>query len=215
MSLMPPAASTSASPSLAQVTPIAAAASCFLAISSVLWPLKCGRHATPWVRQVCAIWAILASSTSKSITSAGVSSMDLVEVMLVLFSHQKIKVAAARRLGDASVIERRITARRRRERNMAAQAFFQLFLAYQKVDLLAGDRQPDAVAVAHRRQGAADRRFRRDMQDHGAEGGAGHARVRNPHHVLHALLRQFPGDGEIAGFRHAGRFRPRILQHQY
>ena len=77
MSVMPAAASTSASPSLAQVTPIAPAAICFLAISTVLWLLTWGRQSTPATRQAAATCAILASMTSRSTSSAGVSSSDL------------------------------------------------------------------------------------------------------------------------------------------
>ena len=57
--------------------------------------------------------------------------------------------------------------------------------------------------------------FGRDVQHDGAEGGAGHAAVAHPHHVLHALAAELLRDRQVAGFRHAGRGqRPGILQHQ-
>ena len=42
------------------------------------------------------------------------------------------------------------------------------------------------------------------VQHDGAEGGAGHAAVAHPHHVLHALSRELLRDGQVARFRHAG-----------
>ena len=52
---MPAAAITSASPSFAQVTPIAPAAICIFAISGVLCAFECGRQATPLARQAATI----------------------------------------------------------------------------------------------------------------------------------------------------------------
>ena len=74
---MPAAAITSASPSFAHVTPIAPAAICICAISGVLCAFECGRHATPCARHVATIRAMLASITSRSTSSAGVSSAGL------------------------------------------------------------------------------------------------------------------------------------------
>ena len=74
---MPAAAITSASPTFAQVIPIAPAAICICAISGVLCAFECGRHATPCARHVATIRAMLASITSRSTNSAGVSSADL------------------------------------------------------------------------------------------------------------------------------------------
>ena len=75
---MPAAAITSASPSLAQVTPMAPAASSLAGDVRRLLALMCGRQLTPCSRQVAAMRAILASSMSRSTSRAGVSSSALV-----------------------------------------------------------------------------------------------------------------------------------------
>ena len=74
---MPIAASTSASPSLAQVTPIAPAASSFWMISGVFCPLVCGRQPIPLMRQVSTTRPMFDSITSRSTSSAGVSTAVL------------------------------------------------------------------------------------------------------------------------------------------
>jgi hypothetical protein len=77
ISRMPFAASTSASPSLAQATPVAPASSSFRMISSVFCPLVCGRQLTPLARQISATRPIFASIMSRSTRSAGVSTAVL------------------------------------------------------------------------------------------------------------------------------------------
>ena len=72
-SVIPAAAMISASPSLAQVAPMAPAASSFLTISGVFWPLMWGRQLMPASRQVFAVRAMLASMMSRSTRRAGVS----------------------------------------------------------------------------------------------------------------------------------------------
>src|SRR5690606_38765498 len=66
------------------------------------------------------------------------------------------------------------------------------------------DAQAYAVAVLDIGQRPAYGRFRRHVQDDGAESGAAHAAVRNPDDVLDPFYRQLPGDGNIARLGHAG-----------
>ncbi len=73
MSVTPPSASTSASPSLAQVMPTAPAASCRRAMWTHLLDLKCGRRRTGASRKRSAILAMLRSSRARRSRSAGVS----------------------------------------------------------------------------------------------------------------------------------------------
>ena len=75
---MPAAAMTSASPSFAQVMPIAPAAISSLAIEGILCPFACGRQATPCVRHVSATAWIFASIRATSTHKAGVSSSAFV-----------------------------------------------------------------------------------------------------------------------------------------
>ena len=67
------------------------------------------------------------------------------------------------------------------------------------------DVEQDAVAGSDDGERAADGGLRRDVQHDGAEGSAAHARVGDAHHVFDALARELHGDGQIAGFGHAGR----------
>ncbi len=54
------------------------------------------------------------------------------------------------------------------------------------------------------------------MKDAGAVAGAAHARVRQPHHVAHALLHEFCGDRQHAPFRHPRpALRARVAQDQH
>ena len=76
-SAMPAAAKTSASPSLAQVRPMAPASIRRRAMSGDLWHLACGRQATPCLRHSAAASAMFASRASRSMHSAGVSSSSL------------------------------------------------------------------------------------------------------------------------------------------
>src|SRR3954471_2577066 len=62
--------------------------------------------------------------------------------------------------------------------------------AHVEIDGAGGHVERDAVAVPHQGQRTADVGFRRNMQNAGAVAGAAHARVRDPHHVAHALLHQ-------------------------
>src|SRR5262245_8295421 len=77
MSRIPAAVMTSASPSFAQVIPIAPAASSRWAIAGTFWPFVWGRQLTPALRQAVAMRAIFWSRMSRSTTSAGVSSVRL------------------------------------------------------------------------------------------------------------------------------------------
>ena len=54
------------------------------------------------------------------------------------------------------------------------------------------------------------------MQHAGAVARAAHTRVRNPHHVAHALREKLLRDRQLSPFGHAGRtLRSRILQDQH
>src|SRR6188768_2492259 len=64
---------TSASPTLAQVIPIAPAANCNRAIWTHLWVLICGRRLTPTLFANAAIPAMLRWRISSETTRAGVS----------------------------------------------------------------------------------------------------------------------------------------------
>ena len=74
---MPAAANTSASPSFAQVMPMAPAASCIRASVGHLCVLACGRRRTGLSRKASAIRLMLASTASISRHSAGVSRLTL------------------------------------------------------------------------------------------------------------------------------------------
>ena len=53
------------------------------------------------------------------------------------------------------------------------------------------------------------------MQDHGAEGGAAHAAVGNPHQVAHSLAQQACRQAHVAHLRHAGvALGAHVLEHQ-
>src|SRR6202030_133417 len=67
-------------------------------------------------------------------------------------------------------------------------ALFQFRLADVEIDAARGDVERNLVAVLHQRKRHADEGFRRHMQDAGAIADAAHARIRQPHHVAHALL---------------------------
>ena len=58
--------------------------------------------------------------------------------------------------------------------------------------------------------------FRRDVQHDGAEGGAAHARIGYPHHVLDAAARELLRDRQVARLRHARRAPGAgVAQHQH
>src|SRR6478735_5759413 len=90
---------------------------------------------------------------------------------------------------------------------------FELGFGHIEVDSARGDVERDAVAIPHQRQRAADIGFGRNVQNAGAIAGAAHARVRDPHHVAHALLHELGRDRQHAPFRHARpALRPGIAQ---
>ena len=73
----------------------------------------------------------------------------------------------------------------------------------EEVDAAGFDVEGDAVAGADDGERAADGGLGRDVEDDGAEGGAGHAGVGDADHVLDAGAGEFERDGQVAGFGHA------------
>jgi hypothetical protein len=72
MSSRPASAITSASPTFWQVMPRAPASRCSRAITGLLCVLMCGRFATPAASQAPCRRAMLRSTTSRSMATAGV-----------------------------------------------------------------------------------------------------------------------------------------------
>jgi hypothetical protein len=83
MSSSPPSTITSASPSFWQVMPRAPAATCILASTGLLCVLMCGRLATPAASHSLCTRAMLASTRSRSITTAGVPNSRAISVLRV------------------------------------------------------------------------------------------------------------------------------------
>ena len=71
---MPPSTMTSASETLAQVTPMAPSSIWRRAIHGDLWPLECGRQSLPPAAMAVDRRRTFASKRSRSSSSAGVSS---------------------------------------------------------------------------------------------------------------------------------------------
>ena len=74
----------------------------------------------------------------------------------------------------------------------------------EEVEAAGFDVEGDAVAGADDGERAADGGLGRDVEDDGAEGGAGHAGVGDADHVLDTGAGEFERDGQVAGFGHAG-----------
>src|SRR3954470_885328 len=116
---------------------------------------------------------------------------------------EKIEVTPAVRLLHGVEKELAITAlvervRLRRLPLLAARC--KLGFVDEKLELALRHVETDPIAVLHQRKRAADGRFGCDVQDDRSESGAAHARVRNSHHVFHALLSELLRDRYIAGF---------------
>ena len=71
----------------------------------------------------------------------------------------------------------------------------QLRLVDEQVEPPRRDVEPDHVAVLHQRERTADRGLGGDMQDDRAEGGAAHAGVGDPDHVVDARRGELCGIG--------------------
>ena len=80
MSSRPPSTITSASPSFWQVMPLAPAAACILASTGLLCVLMCGRLATPAASHSFCTRAMLRSTRSRSITTAGVPNSPAISL---------------------------------------------------------------------------------------------------------------------------------------
>ena len=89
-------------------------------------------------------------------------------------------------------------------------------VVHEKVETARRDVKADAVSALDQRERAADRRFGRDMEHDGAEGGAAHARVGDAQHVLDAAAGEFARNGDISRFRHSRRsLRAGVAQHKH
>src|SRR3954471_12655154 len=95
------------------------------------------------------------------------------------FVDEEVEVAAFRGLGDGAAVKSLVAPRRRGRRLEVFEPPRDLLRLDQQGDPLVGDGQANAVAIAHRRDRAADRRLRRDVQHDRAERRAGHAPVRD------------------------------------
>src|SRR5690242_1846229 len=113
---------------------------------------------------------------------------------LALPAH-KVEVAAFIGLQNRLVEQVRVAASGpfgRDSRHQRRAALRKLRFVDQQIDAAFRDIEADHVAVPDQRQRTAHGGFRRDVQHDGAERGAAHARIRNPHHVLDAAAGELP-----------------------
>src|SRR5918992_1638957 len=95
-------------------------------------------------------------------------------------------------------------------------SFFQLFFRDFQIQLPLLDIELDEIAIAYQRERAADEGFRRDVQHAGAVARAAHARIRDAHHVAHALLEELLRHRQHAPLRHSrAAERPGVPQHEH
>ena len=127
---------------------------------------------------------------------------------------QEVEVEALVGLQHVAVEEPGVAARRGFGRAVArGKPRGELVGVDQELEPAGGHVEADAVAGAHDRERAAGGGFRRDVQDHGAEGRAAHPGVGDAHHVLDPLPGQPARDRDVAGLGHAGRAaRPGVAQ---
>src|SRR5918999_3532079 len=94
-------------------------------------------------------------------------------------------------------------------------SFFQLFFRDFQIQLPLLDIELDEIAIAYQREWAADEGFRRDVQHAGAVARAAHARIRDAHHVAHALLEELLRHRQHAPLGHPGAAeRAGVAQHE-
>ena len=117
------------------------------------------------------------------------------------------EIAALVGLENALLEQPRIAARREApvDGRSAGRAAAKLGFLDEDVEPPRRDIEPDHVAVAQEGERTADRRLGGDMDDDGAEGGAAHAGVGDPHHVLDAGRGELARDRQEARLGHAGR----------
>src|ERR1039457_1680835 len=102
---------------------------------------------------------------------------------------KKIEIAARVGLPDMLGIKRAIAARVARYRPLpGGAAARKLIVTDMQMDAARGHIHLDLVAGLHESERAADKAFRRHMQNAGAVAGAAHARIGYTQHVLHARL---------------------------
>lgn len=80
----------------------------------------------------------------------------------------------------------------------------EFFLADVKRDGAISGIEFDHVTILHESERAADRRFRRNVEDAGAVGSAGHAGIGDAEEIANAFFEEVFRDGKHAGFGNAG-----------
>src|SRR5262252_1840649 len=111
MSSRPPSTITSASPSFWQVMPLAPAAACILARIGLLCVLICGRLATPAASHSFCTRAMLRSTRSRSMTTAGVPNslaISAFSVSMLMSLACPLGRASPRQLKDLFDVVRRL-----------------------------------------------------------------------------------------------------------
>src|ERR1017187_9710482 len=130
---------------------------------------------------------------------------------------QEFEVAALVGLGDLLAEERAVAALELPGRAPPSRAADREFpLAHLQAQFPGRNVERDRVSAADERERAADPRLGRDVQHAGAVTGPAHPRIRDPHHVPHALAEQVIGDRQHPVLRHPGAtLRARVPQHQH
>jgi len=119
-------------------------------------------------------------------------------------THQEVKVATLVGLQHMVDIQLAVAADDQvLRRFQVSHARRQLCVGDVQVQATVGAVEFDPVTFLHRGQRSAGRGFRRHVQDHGAVGGAAHARIGDPHHIGHALGQQLGRQAHVADFGHA------------
>src|SRR5450756_195283 len=96
------------------------------------------------------------------------------------------------------------------------RAHRQLLLRDQQFESATRSVEKYLIAVPYERQRTTGFGLRSNMQHHGAERGAAHARVRNTHHVPYSSFQEPARQRHVADFGHAGiALGPAALQHEY
>ncbi len=119
---------------------------------------------------------------------------------------QEIEIAALIGLGDMLLEDDAVTAREvRRGLDPGGLAPGEFSIVDQHVQTAVGHVEHDLVAGLDQGEGAADMRFRRDMQHAGAVMGAAHARIGDPQDIADAFGQEFFRNRQRPPLRHARR----------